>query len=707
MINAFDRFFSGKRNVAKIFLCGLLSIMLILGLVPYGYADEGKAEQERQQQEEIATSEDQETSINSYIDDLEKQHDNCAEDQRNSEDELIPEIKTDELNPQDEIRTQDNSTGSVRPALSARAHVENIGWMQQLPNISKDTVIGTTGRAKSLEAFTMAFQGVKGLKYRAHVRNVGWQNFVYDGAQAGTTGKAQSIEAIEIILPKELSNLYDVYYQVHARDFGWLGWAKNGETAGTTGFAKSVEAIRVAIVEKGSAAPGSTVDAYKCPAVQYNSHVSNKGWTIGRTASLTTSFIIGTTGQAKALEAFRINNSSSIQGGFSYQAHVRNIGWQPEVSNGAQAGTTGRALSIEAVKIRLTGSLDANYDIYYRAHVRNVGWLDWAKDGKEAGTAGYASPIEAIEVKLVKTGGTVSGATKTPYINKANSGVSLSEGYRNSSGWSNASLAQVAGTTGRAMSLTGIRLSVSSPISGGISYETHNANVGWSGGVSNGASSKGGANAVQAIRISLNGDLSKYFDIYYRAHVRNYGWMGWTKNGANSGTTGLNRPIEAYQVAVVLKGSAAPGTTARAFSDQNGFLGVPPINRAFMNKANQYSSLTNWIILVDTNAHQAAILSGSRGNWKMSRRFSVTTGAPSSPTIKGVFQTTGFKRPNLSTDSRARWCTQIKGGYFFHTILASTSELGHSQSHGCVRLAVPDAQWIYNNINRGTTVVIY
>ena len=707
MINVLDRLFSGRHNVAKGFLCGLLSIALIVSLVPYGYADEVSAEQEQQQEEKITVSETQDASTKNCIDDSAKQQDNYIEDQRNSEDELVPEKKADELDSQDEIRTQDNSTAPVRPTLSARAHVENIGWMQPLSNVTKDTIIGTTGRAKSLEAFTMAFQGVKGLKYRAHVRNAGWQSFVYDGAQAGTTGKAQPVEAIEIVLPKELSSSYDVYYQVHSRDFGWLGWAKNGETAGTTGFAKSVEAIHVVLVEKGSAAPGSTVDAYKCPAVQYNSHISNKGWVIGRTASLTTSFIIGTTGQAKALEAFRINNSSSVQGGFSYQAHVRNIGWQSEVANNAQAGTTGRALSIEAVKIRLTGTLDAEYDVYYRVHVRNVGWLDWAKDGKEAGTAGYASPIEAIEVKLVKAGEVAPGATKTAYINKANLGVSLSEGYRNSSGWSNASLAQVAGTTGRAMSLTGIRLSVSSPISGGISYETHNANVGWSGGVSNGASSKGGANAVQAIRISLNGNLSKYFDIYYRTHVRNYGWMGWTKNGANSGTTGLNRPIEAYQVAVVLKGSAAPGTTARAFSDQNGFLGVPPINRAFMNKANQYSSLTNWIILVDTNAHQAAILSGSKGNWKMSRRFSITTGAPSSPTIKGVFQTTGFKRPNLSTDSRARWCTQIKGGYFFHTILASTSELGHSQSHGCVRLAVPDAQWIYNNINRGTTVVIY
>ncbi len=62
---------------------------------------------------------------------------------------------------------------------------------------------------------------------------------------------------------------------------------------------------------------------------------------------------------------------------------------------------------------------------------------------------------------------------------------------------------------------------------------------------------------------------------------------------------------------------------------------------------------------------------------------------------------------NLTTDSRARWATQIYGGYFFHSILASNSELGNNLSHGCVRLAVDDAYWVYRNIPAGTKVYIY
>jgi lipoprotein-anchoring transpeptidase ErfK/SrfK len=253
--------------------------------------------------------------------------------------------------------------------------------------------------------------------------------------------------------------------------------------------------------------------------------------------------------------------------------------------------------------------------------------------------------------------------------------------------------------------LVGINLKVnSSPVSGGITYKAHVANVGWLSSASNGASSASGSNAVQAIQISLTGDLSKYFDVYYQSHVAGYGWMGWAKNGASSGTTGLSKNLEAYRVKLVPKGAAAPGSTAKSYSDKNGFLGV---NSRYTSIANKYSSGSSWLILVDLSAHKTVIMSGRQGSWSVSRSVSCVTGAASTPTIRGKYTTTGYKRPALSTDSRATYCTQISGGYFFHTILASNSELGKSLSHGCVRLAVTDARWIYNNIPKGTTVVLY
>lgn len=134
---------------------------------------------------------------------------------------------------------------------------------------------------------------------------------------------------------------------------------------------------------------------------------------------------------------------------------------------------------------------------------------------------------------------------------------------------------------------------------------------------------------------------------------------------------------------------------------------MPSDQRAMLNRAMGYSSVTNYLILVDRSTHKVGVFRGSVNNWKLQYYWSCVTGAPGSPTITGSYYTTGFKRPSLSTDSRAIYCTQIWGGYFFHSILASESELGHSLSHGCIRLPYTAANWIYNNIYKGTRVVIY
>ena len=134
---------------------------------------------------------------------------------------------------------------------------------------------------------------------------------------------------------------------------------------------------------------------------------------------------------------------------------------------------------------------------------------------------------------------------------------------------------------------------------------------------------------------------------------------------------------------------------------------VPSDRQEMKNRINGYSSGTGWLIAVDRSTHKVGVFSGYAGNWSMQYYWSCVTGAPSTPTITGSYRTTGFKRTSLSTDARAKWCTQIWGGYFFHTILNSDAELGNSLSHGCLRMSYPSAQWIYNNIYAGTAVVIY
>lgn len=84
----------------------------------------------------------------------------------------------------------------------------------------------------------------------------------------------------------------------------------------------------------------------------------------------------------------------------SYSVHVQNLGWQDNVNDGKLAGTTGKSLRLEGIKMNLIGSEAVIDALSYRTHVQDYGWLDWAKNGTVSGTVGEAKRLEAIEINL-------------------------------------------------------------------------------------------------------------------------------------------------------------------------------------------------------------------------------------------------------------------------------------------------------------------
>ena len=345
-----------------------------------------------------------------------------------------------------------------------------------------------------------------------------------------------------------------------------MAWAKDGEEAGTTGFGRSVEAAQVRLVKKGDAAPssdGANVDyAFKKKpmSLAYRAHVSNVGWQ-GTVADGATA---GTTGRGLALEDLKLSlDSSDYSDGSAVQidAHVSGIGWQGwDTPSASEGGTTGQGRAVEAVRLRLTGSLAKDYDVYYRVHASNIGWMAWAKDGEEAGTTGMSCSLEAVQIKLVKKG--ASHPDTTGYSHLEIPTVTYSSQAKGA--WQNSvSAGEVSGTTGKDISITGFSAKITSFVAGGINYQLHLSNVGWTSGKSNGdqLSSATESNPVEAIKVSLSGDLATYFDVWYRVHVENVGWLGWTKNGAASGSTGYGAHVQAIQVRITRKGAAAPGST--------------------------------------------------------------------------------------------------------------------------------------------------
>lgn len=293
------------------------------------------------------------------------------------------------------------------------------------------------------------------------------------------------------------------------------------------------------------------------PTITYSTHVENIGWM----SNVSMGNVAGTSGKALRMEAVKINLSNApVEGSIQYQAHVQNYGWMNPVTNGNVAGTSGQALRIEAIKINLTGQLAEEYDIYYQVHAENYGWLGWARNGEEAGTAGFALRLEAIKIVLVEKGANAPGNTMNHFYEKPIE-VRYNTHVQNI-GWTNYSSNGIqSGTSGQGLRLEGIHIVLDSPrYAGGISYQTHIQDIGWSVWSNNGAMSgtSGQAKRLEAIKINLTGDISNYYDIYYRTHVQDIGWMGWVKNGELSGTTGRALRLEAIEIKLVEKGGSAP-----------------------------------------------------------------------------------------------------------------------------------------------------
>lgn len=130
-------------------------------------------------------------------------------------------------------------------------------------------------------------------------------------------------------------------------------------------------------------------------------------------------------------------------------------------------------------------------------------------------------------------------------------------------------------------------------------------------------------------------------------------------------------------------------------------------------RANMYSSPTGYLTLVNRSTHKVAIFQGSQGSWSCVKYWDCADGKASTPTVTGVFHVGSRGYYFDSGSARCYWWTQFYGNYLFHSVLYTHSgqlmdgRVGIALSHGCVRLKIENAKWIYDNIPRGTTVVVY
>lgn len=124
-------------------------------------------------------------------------------------------------------------------------------------------------------------------------------------------------------------------------------------------------------------------------------------------------------------------------------------------------------------------------------------------------------------------------------------------------------------------------------------------------------------------------------------------------------------------------------------------------------------SATNYLICVDLTAHRTIVFTGSAGNWSVTKNYVCSVGAPGTPTPTGDYTVTG-KGYSFGNGFTCYYYTQFWGDYLFHsgtyyqgTRTVMDNRMGMDISHGCVRLDIDNAYWIYTNVPYGTRVRIY
>lgn len=297
--------------------------------------------------------------------------------------------------------------------------------------------------------------------------------------------------------------------------------------------------------------------------LEYSAHVQNIGWQ----DFVKNGEMAGTVGKNLAVEGMKIKlENEGIKGSIEYKAHVQDIGWQEWVKNGEVAGTVGRNLPSEAYQIRLTEELAEKYDVYYRIHATNVGWLDWAKNGESAGTEGFAYKIQAMEIRLLEKGEKAPGSTSRPYVKKASVDYQT---FTNKNGWQNwVKDGKTSGSIGKDTGIEGLKVNIDDETSAGsIQYKAHVQNVGWQDWTQDsglaGVINKN--QPIEAVQMKLTGELAQTYDLYYRVHSSNVGWLDWGVNGQLAGTEGFAYKVEAVEVRLIPKYDARNLSTKKPY----------------------------------------------------------------------------------------------------------------------------------------------
>lgn len=167
-------------------------------------------------------------------------------------------------------------------------------------------------------------------------------------------------------------------------------------------------------------------------------------------------------------------------------------------------------------------------------------------------------------------------------------------------------------------------------------------------------------------------------------------------------------------------GVADEATQQKLYSDDAVPTAKPTLEPASKKSKGNGKSYSKYELVVDVSDQRVYVYGYTNGAYgPLSRVFVCSTGTKAHPTPLGTFKGSGPTNRwhyFVKFDCYAQYSWRIDGDILFHSVLyneidgkptsSSVRNLGSRASHGCIRLSVEDAKWIYDNCKRGTTVIV-
>ena len=110
------------------------------------------------------------------------------------------------------------------------------------------------------------------------------------------------------------------------------------------------------------------------------------------------------------------NKPKNVSGSILYQVNLSGYGWKDWQKEATEAGDSAGSMPLEAVRVKLTGKMAEQYDIYYSVF-QNGAWTELVMNGETAGVEAQGLRVDGLRVAIRQKG---AGAPEDPWYAERN-----------------------------------------------------------------------------------------------------------------------------------------------------------------------------------------------------------------------------------------------------------------------------------------------